>query len=54
VHLPHKLLLLEGEALLFDLEVLETLSVVPGCVGEVLLSSLQFGGLELELFVDRE
>ena len=54
VDLTHELLLLKSEAFLFNLKVLETLSIIPGGLIELLFSSLEVGGLELELLIHRE
>ena len=52
VDLPHKLLLFEGDTLLFNFQVLKALSVVSGCLSKLLLSSLHLCGLKLKLLVD--
>lgn len=52
VDLPHKLLLFEGDTFLLNFQVLKALSVVPGCLSKLLLSSMQLCGLKLKLLID--
>ena len=54
VDLTHELLLFKSEAFLFYLKVLKTLSIIPGGLIELLFSSLEVRGLELELLIHRE
>ena len=52
VDLSHKLLLFKSDTFLFDFQVFKALSVVPGCLSKLLLSSLQFSCLKLKLLID--
>ena len=54
VDLSHKLLLFKSDTFLFNFQVLKALPVVPGCLIELLFSSLQLCSLKLKLLIDLE